>query len=89
MTFKVSFFIDTDEAKELEEVIKESKLSEYDKGIYCITIQQSVRNYRIRECREKITTLITKLNTSVSDKDNLVIVTCLEEQIKLLKQALI
>lgn len=70
-------------------MIKESKLSDYDKGIYCVTIQQSVRNYQIRECRDKINILINKLNTSVSDKDNLVVVTCLEEQIRLVKKALI
>ena len=88
MPFKVSFLIDTDEAKELKKVIKESRLSEYDKEVYCVTIQQSVRNYQIRESRERINTLAAKLNTSVNDKDNLVVVTCLENQIKLLKQAL-
>lgn len=88
MAFKVSLFLDTKEAEELQRVIKESKLSNYLQDLYCATIQEGLRNYQIKKCRERILACAAELTPSAVDKDNMLAVTCLEAQIAQLKQVL-
>lgn len=88
MAFKFTLFVNCGEAEELKTVIKESNLSDYSKDLYCATIQEGLRNYQIKDCRERILACAAELTPSAVDKDNMLAVSCLEVQIDIIKQVL-
>jgi hypothetical protein len=88
MAFKVTLYLESTEAKELQNVINASNLSDYLKDLYCATIQENLRNYQIVKCREIIHTIAAELTPSAVDKDNMLSVNALEEQIAILKHVL-